>query len=109
MSRQKSALDGAQFTVIDVSVPTFQDGVVRRPATIAYRRRNYYTLELGMAICNMDRDEFTSEDGRRIALGRLAKRPIRIRSEARTVEGIEAAIRSAATVQNLQSSNRRVS
>ena len=107
MSRQKSARKGAQFAVIDIVVPTYQDGIVTRPTTVAYWRTNYYTIQLGMAICNVDNDQFSSEAGRDIAFGRLLKRPINVRSEARTVEGVEAAIRNAATVQNLWNSTRR--
>lgn len=108
MSRQSPALRGVQFTVIDVPVPTFQDGLITRPATVAFRRSSHYTLKIGVAICNLDKDEFSSEAGRDIALGRLTKRPISLRTEAYTVEGIEAAIRSAATVQNLWQATRRI-
>lgn len=96
-----------QFSVLDVFVPTF-NGIVIRPATVAYRRTGTRTISIGMAICNQDVEIFSAEQGRDIAVGRLVKRPITITSEARTPDGIEAAIRRSATAENLINSQRRV-
>lgn len=95
-----------QFNVIDVFVPT-HSGVVIRPATVAYRRTGNRTISIGMAICNQDVETFSAEQGRDIAVGRLIKRPITVTSEARTPDGIEAAIRRVATAENLTNSQRQ--
>lgn len=107
MSNYFNEIGSTFFTVINVTVPTFRDGFVSRPCTVAVRRTGQRTLKLGMAICNLDLDEFNATEGRNIALGRLEKRPITVTSEARTLEGIERVVVNNATVASLWNTNRR--
>ena len=105
MAKKKES--SVQFHVCDIVVPTFQEGNVVRACTVAYRRVGPRTLEGGLAVCNALRDTFSASNGQTVALGRLVRRPILVTSEARTPEGLSAALARAATIQNLWRATRR--
>ena len=98
--------ESVEFVVIDIPVPTYQEGPVMRPCTVAFRRVGARTVELGLAICNTSQETFSAHNGRAVALGRLVRRPIRVTSEAKTTDGIAAMLERSATVENLWRANR---